>query len=215
MKFRDLKKVDFQVLRQPMPTCDVVQSVHIMSVLLWQQTEIQQIDRDRTGQIFIVLPLTQALIHLRPVVQRPLFHILIVHQLNLDVDLAAVAHNTVNIEPRELCLAKPRIKFPISERDVREFILALAPEHGIEETECNALALLPAKDKFEQIVVHWVVVLPLHCRCPSLARRLSFSILSFFFDRYKGNSFTRTQKAQPHAAALFSFAKIRLTPPGG
>ena len=43
------------------------------------------------------------------------------------------------------------VKLTVNEGDIRQFIVPLASQHRIEKTEGNALALLPAKDKFEEI----------------------------------------------------------------
>ena len=70
-----------------------------MCLLLRKQGEIQQIDRDRSVQLLIILAAMKRLVHLRPIIERALFHIAQIHELNFDVDARAVIRNTTEVEP--------------------------------------------------------------------------------------------------------------------
>ena len=116
----------FQILCQPMPAHNIIESIHIVRTFLREQRKIQQIDRNRRAELLICLPFAQGLIHPRPVVERALLHIVEVHQLNLYIDLTAVARYAVYVELRELVLLKLRIKFTVNKGDVRELFAFLA-----------------------------------------------------------------------------------------
>ena len=145
--------MQFQIIRQTVSARDVIESVHMMWALLRQQLKIQQIDRDGAAQILILLPLMQGLVHPRPIIERPLLHVVMIHQLDFDVDLTAVTYDAVYVQPRELSFIKIRIQFTVNKGDVRELILPLPTQNRVEEAQRNALALLFSKDKFEEIIV--------------------------------------------------------------
>ena len=90
--------MNLQILRQPMSAHNVVDPVHIMWIFLRKQLKIQEVDGNGRVQILILHPLVKCLIHPRPIVERPLLHIVEIHELNLYVDLTAIARNSINIE---------------------------------------------------------------------------------------------------------------------
>ena len=124
-ELRYFEEVDFQILGQAMSAHNVIDTVPVVRVLLWEQIKVEQIDGDGRAEALIVFPFPQSLIHPRPVVKGALLHIITVHQLNLDIDLTAVTGNAVNIELREFVILELRVKFPVDKGDVRETVADL------------------------------------------------------------------------------------------
>ena len=75
LELGNLKKVYFQIVSQPMPACNIINSIHIVRTFLWEHLKVEQIDRNGRAQILILRPFAEGLIHPSPIVERPLLHI--------------------------------------------------------------------------------------------------------------------------------------------